>query len=76
MGAAVLMLLLGIVLTGKPNQVVALFPIVLVLYVPISYYTDSWLYKRRLRQKARVAEQAKQQRAVERAKAAERAPVQ
>jgi hypothetical protein len=29
------------------------------MYVPISYYTDLWLYRRRLRNKARQAEKAK-----------------
>jgi hypothetical protein len=53
--AAVAMILLGTLLTGKPQQLIALFPIVLVFYIPLSYYTDSFLYKRRQRQKARVA---------------------
>jgi hypothetical protein len=70
MAAAVVMLLLGILLTGKPQQIIALFPIVLVLYVPLSYYTDSFLYKRRQRQKSLAAEKAKAQRATERAGAA------
>lgn len=73
MAAAVVMLLLAIVLTKKPNEAVALFPIVLVLYVPISYYTDSWLYRRRQRQKVAKAAAEKaaraQQRAAERASA-------
>jgi hypothetical protein len=73
MAAAVVMLLLAIVLTKKPNEAVALFPIVLVLYVPISYYTDSWLYQRRQRQKiARAATEKAaraEQRAVEKASA-------
>lgn len=73
MAAAVVMLLLAIVLTKKPNEAVALFPIVLVLYVPISYYTDSWLYRRRQRQKLAKAAAEKaaraQQRAAERASA-------
>jgi hypothetical protein len=48
-------LLLGVMLVfkiSKPNQAIALFPIVLVMYVPISYYTDRWLYNRRQRAKA------------------------
>ena len=36
----------------QPNQAIALFPIVLLLYVPISYYTDKWVYERRQRKKA------------------------
>ncbi len=73
MAAAVVMLLLAIVLTNKPQDAVALFPIVLVFYVPISYYTDSWLYKRRQRQKVARAAADKaaraQQRAAEKASA-------
>lgn len=74
MAAAVVMLLLGIVLTGKPSQVIALFPIVLLLYIPISYYTDSWLYKRRRRQTAIAAQRAKPQRASEGDKTSDKAP--
>jgi hypothetical protein len=53
MAAAVLMLLVSLFLLKQPNQAIALFPIVLILYVPISYYTDMWLYNRRMRNKAR-----------------------
>jgi hypothetical protein len=53
MAAAVLMLLISILLLKKPNEAIALFPIVLIGYVPISYYTDTWLYKRRMASKAR-----------------------
>jgi hypothetical protein len=57
MAAAVLMLLIRLVLLKlkNPNQAVALFPIVLVAYIPISYYTDLWLYRRRMRGKAKQA---------------------
>ena len=55
MFAAVLMLLIGILLIKNSSEAIALFPIVLALYVPISYYTDVWLYKRRRRQKAAKA---------------------
>lgn len=55
MAAAVLMLLISILLLKKPNEAIALFPIVLVAYVPISYYTDTWLYKRRMASKANQA---------------------
>jgi len=54
MFAAILMLLLVIVLTGKSNQAIALFPIVLLLYVPISYLTDKWMYDRRMRKQAEL----------------------
>jgi hypothetical protein len=53
MAAAVLMLLVSLFLLKKPNQAIALFPIVLIFYVPISYYTDMWLYNRRMRNKAK-----------------------
>jgi hypothetical protein len=53
MAAAVLMLLVSLFLLKKPNQAIALFPIVLIFYIPISYYTDLWLYNRRMRSKAK-----------------------
>jgi hypothetical protein len=53
MFAAVLMLLAMIVLLNKPNQAIALFPVVLLIYVPISYYTDRWIYRYRQRNKAK-----------------------
>jgi hypothetical protein len=55
MAAAVLMLLISILLLKKPNEAIELFPIVLIAYVPISYYTDTWLYRRRIRSKAKQA---------------------
>jgi hypothetical protein len=59
MAAAVLMLAISIVLIKKANQAIALFPIVLIAYVPISYYTDLWLYKRRMASKTRQAAASK-----------------
>lgn len=58
MAAAVLMLLVSLLLLKKPGQAIALFPIVLALYVPISYYTDLWLYRRRMRSKEAAAGRA------------------
>ncbi len=52
MFAAVLMLLVVIIVFNQGNQAIALFPIVLIMYVPISYYTDKWVYDRRQRKKA------------------------
>ena len=52
MFAAILMMLVVIIVLNKPNQAIALFPIVLLMYVPISYYTDKWMYDRRMRKKA------------------------
>jgi hypothetical protein len=54
MAAAVVMLLISILLLKKPNEAIALFPIVLIAYVPISFYTDTWLYKRRMASKAKA----------------------
>jgi hypothetical protein len=54
MAAAVLMLLIGILLIKNSSEAIELFPIVLAIYIPISYYTDVWLYKRRQRQKAKA----------------------
>jgi hypothetical protein len=51
--AAVLMLLVSLFLVKNATQVAALFPVVLLLYVPISYYTDLWLFTRRQRSKAK-----------------------
>jgi hypothetical protein len=53
MVAAVLMLLVSLFLVKNATQVAALFPVVLLLYVPISYYTDLWLFTRRQRGKAK-----------------------
>jgi hypothetical protein len=53
MAAAVLMLLVSLFLLKKPNQAIMIFPIVLGLYVPISYYTDMALYRRRQKRKAK-----------------------
>lgn len=55
MAAAVLMLLISIALIKKTNQAIAIFPIVLVAYIPISYYTDLWLYRRRMSAKGKRA---------------------
>ncbi len=52
MVAAVLMLLISLLLIKKSAQAIELFPIVLALYVPISYYTDTWMFNRRMRKKA------------------------
>jgi hypothetical protein len=56
--AAVLMLLVSLLLIKKSNEAIALFPVVLLLYLPISYYTDMWMYKRRMRAKAKERESA------------------
>jgi hypothetical protein len=40
------------VILKKGNQAIALFPVVLLLYWPISYYTDRWMFRYRQRKKA------------------------
>ena len=50
--AAVLMLVISLLLLKKPGAAIAFFPIVLLLYVPLGYYFDMYLYRRRQRQKA------------------------
>jgi hypothetical protein len=57
--AAVVLLLVGIILLKNSSEAIALFPIVLALYVPVSYYTDAWMYKRRMRQKAKAGSAVK-----------------
>ena len=51
MAAAVLLLLVSLLLIKK-SAPIALFPIVLLLYTPISYYTDLWMFRRRQRNRA------------------------
>ena len=51
--ASVLMLFVLLLFKlGRANTIVALFPIALLFYTPISYYTELWVYKRRQRAKA------------------------
>src|ERR1700681_3626967 len=52
-GAALMLLVMLLVL--KTTLAIVYFPIVLLIYVPLSYYTDQWLYKRRQRTKVRRA---------------------
>jgi hypothetical protein len=52
LAAAVLVLVVMLLLLPhKKAQAFLYFPFVLVLYVPISFYTDQWLYRRRMRGK-------------------------
>jgi hypothetical protein len=53
MVAAVLFLLFVIFFMPKSNSAIGLFPVVLIMYTLISYYTDRWVYNRRQRSKAR-----------------------
>lgn len=54
MAAAVIMLLISALLIKKAGTAIALFPVVLLAYTPISYYTDVWMYRRRQRSKAKT----------------------
>ena len=51
--AAVLLLVVAILL--HVGAAVAYFPFALLVYTPISYYTDLWIYRRRQRAKAGTA---------------------
>ncbi len=53
MFATVVMLLIVILVLKQSNQAIGLFPIVIVLYTLVSYYTDKWIYDRRQRNKAK-----------------------
>jgi hypothetical protein len=46
--AAALVLLSGLILKASAGQSVAYFFVGLIAYTPISYYSDGWLYRRRL----------------------------
>jgi hypothetical protein len=56
MSAGVILLVILLVFGwGSSSGAIALFPIAIVFYTPISYYTDRWVYQRRQRDKARGA---------------------
>jgi hypothetical protein len=57
LAAAVLMVAVSLLLFAKkdPAEAFLIFPAVLAIYVPISYYTDLWVYRRRQRGKAKEA---------------------
>jgi hypothetical protein len=54
--AAILVLAASLLLLGKKNpaQAFEFFPIVILIYLPVSYYTDLALYKRRQRKRAQA----------------------
>ncbi|HUH81725.1 MAG TPA: hypothetical protein VLZ06_10405 [Solirubrobacteraceae bacterium] len=57
MVAAIFMLVIVIVLLHQAERAAfTLFPIVLVMYIPISYYTDKWVYERRMRRKSAASD--------------------
>ncbi len=51
--AVALVLIVTVLLHQSANHAYPLFPIVLVFYTLVSYYTDKWVYDRRQRKKAR-----------------------
>jgi hypothetical protein len=53
MFAAVVLLLFTIFFLPKSNSLIALFPVVLVMYTVISYYTDRLVFRYRQRNKAK-----------------------
>ncbi len=52
MFAAIALLLVFILLLKQSNQAIGLFPIVLVFYTVVSYYSDKWMFDRRQRKNA------------------------
>lgn len=52
MMASVLLLLVMLFLLKQSTGVAGLFPIILVGYTLVSYFTDKWIYDRRQRKKA------------------------
>jgi Flp pilus assembly protein TadB len=52
---AAVMFLLIVAVVLKQNSLYELFPVVLVAYIPMSYYTDKFVYERRQRKKAKEA---------------------
>jgi hypothetical protein len=53
--AAIVLLLFVILALKQSNQAIGLFPVVLVVYTVISYYSDKWMYDRRMRKKAQAS---------------------
>jgi hypothetical protein len=51
LAAVVVVAAMLLLLPHNKGQAFLYFPFVLVLYVPISFYTDQWLYRRRMRDK-------------------------
>jgi hypothetical protein len=58
--ASVALFVLALVLKLGVAQAVIYFVLALLLYTPISYYTDAWMYRRRQREKQKSARKAAQ----------------
>jgi hypothetical protein len=50
--AVILLTVILLFKIGNANSAIALFPIVLIAYWPISYYSERWVYNRKQRAKA------------------------
>jgi hypothetical protein len=53
-------LLTVLVIKQKPGSAIALTCFVFLFYIPLGYYTDTWMYKRRMRVAAVKAAKAKE----------------
>jgi hypothetical protein len=51
MAATVVLLLASLFLIKQSSKAIGLFPLVLIGYTLVSYYTDLWMYRRRQRKK-------------------------
>jgi hypothetical protein len=58
LAAGVLALLSGLILKAGAGGTVAYFAVGLIAYTPISFYSDSWIYNRRQRNKAKKSGRA------------------
>jgi len=67
MAAAVFGLLLALAFGQKPGQALALTAFVFLFYIPLGYYTDSFIYRARVRKEANKAAKAKAERAAAKA---------
>jgi hypothetical protein len=56
MAATVVLLLASLFLIPQSNKAIGLFPLVLIGYTLVSYYTDLWMYRRRQRKKAQAGD--------------------
>jgi hypothetical protein len=54
MFASIVLLLVVILLLHQSNQAIGLFPVVLVMYTVVSYYSDKWMFDRRQRKNTKV----------------------
>jgi hypothetical protein len=52
--AAIAFLLIFAGALGRSEQGIKFFPFALLFYMPVTYYSDKWVYDRRQRKKAKV----------------------